>query len=291
LRPAPLTRLRQDGVPAYDSLELAVRCLQALAEFGEVRNKPPFSAQDQGERQAVFEHTLAACRKEGRSVVLEHEARQALAAAGVTMGAAQLATTEADAVAAFQALRKRPVAMKVVSPDIIHKSDAGGVKLNIADEDGVRRAFVEIIANGRKHVRDPDIRGILVTPMADKGGVEVIIGVVRDPTYGAVMMFGLGGILVEVLKDVVFRALPLTEADAPTMLEEIRAKRILDGVRGAPPVDKEALVRLMLGISALCSAFPEIDELDLNPVLAYPQGVGILDARILLDSSPQTVAH
>jgi len=118
--------------------------------------------------------------------------------------------------------------------------------------------------------------------MAEKGGVEVIIGVVRDPTYGPVLMFGLGGVLVEVLKDVVFRSLPLTEADAKSMLAEIRAAKILDGVRGAAPTDKAALVKLMLSISDLCTAFPEIVELDLNPVLAYPSGLAILDARILL---------
>jgi acetyltransferase len=112
--------------------------------------------------------------------------------------------------------------------------------------------------------------------------VETIIGVVRDPTYGPVMMFGLGGVLVEVLKDVVFRSLPLSERDARSMLEEIRAREILNGVRGAPPVDKDALVVLMLNISSLCMAFPEISELDLNPVLAYPRGISVLDARILL---------
>jgi len=118
--------------------------------------------------------------------------------------------------------------------------------------------------------------------MAEKGGVEVIIGVVRDPTYGPVLMFGLGGVLVEVLKDVVFRSLPLTEADAKSMLAEIRAAKILDGVRSAAPTDKAALVKLMLSISDLCTAFPEIVELDLNPVLGYPSGLAILDARILL---------
>ena len=154
----------------------------------------------------------------------------------------------------------------------------------------------EIVAGGtsyaREHVgRDPDLAGLLVTPMAPEGGVEIIVGVVRDPTYGPVLMFGLGGVLVEVLKDVVFRSLPLTPEDARSMMAEIRAGRILDGVRGAPPVDKEALVRLMLGISALCTAFPEIAELDLNPVLAYPQGVGILDARILLEDENVAPAY
>ena len=118
--------------------------------------------------------------------------------------------------------------------------------------------------------------------MAAKGGVETIIGVVRDPTYGPVMMFGLGGVLVEALKDVVFRSLPLSERDARSMLEEIRAREILNGVRGAPPVDKDALVAFMLSLSSLCMAFPEISELDLNPVLAYPRGISVLDARILL---------
>jgi acetyltransferase len=126
--------------------------------------------------------------------------------------------------------------------------------------------------------------------MAPKGGIEIIIGVVRDPSYGPVLMFGLGGVLVEILKDVVFRSLPLTEEDARSMLNEIRAAQIFEGVRGAKPTDKEALVRLMLGISRLCTAFPEIAELDLNPVLAYPKGVGVLDARILLEPDVSAAA-
>jgi acetyltransferase len=121
--------------------------------------------------------------------------------------------------------------------------------------------------------------------MAPEGGVEVIVGVVRDPTYGPVLMFGLGGVLVEVHKDVVFRSLPLTADDARSMLGEIRASGVLDGARGAPPVDREALVRLMLGISDLCAAFPEIAELDFNPVRAYSEGAVILDARILLEGA------
>jgi len=230
--------------------------------------------------------------------LLEHEARQALEDAGVEMLAPALVGRTADeAVAAFKTLGSVPVAIKVVSRDIIHKTDAGGVKLNVSDESGVRNAFAEIVASGqaysrKSHGKDADISGMLVTPMAPKGGIEIIIGVVRDPSFGPVLMFGLGGVLVEVLKDVVFRSLPLTEDDARSMLSEIRASKILDGVRGAPPADKEALVRLMLGISDLCTAFPEIAELDLNPVLAYPQGVGILDARILLESDqPDAVPH
>jgi acetate---CoA ligase (ADP-forming) len=284
LRPAPLTCIREAGVPVYDSLEMAVRCLQAVAEVGESRNRKDAVSTTPTARSTGFEEVLATCRREDRTVVLEHEARQALAEAGVPMTAqAILARNPGEAAEAFRRLGAVPVAMKIVSRDIIHKSDAGGVRLNVSSVEEVKQEFCDILSNGRQFVADPDITGVLVTPMAPKGGVEVIIGVVRDPTYGPVMMFGLGGILVEVLKDVVFRSLPLTEDDARQMLEEIRAAEILNGVRGALPTDKEALVQLMLGISALCTAFPEIEELDLNPVLAYPSGVGILDARILLE--------
>jgi len=288
LRPKPLALIRELGIPVYDSLELSVRCIQALAEFGEARRRPLPASDRTITRGPRFEEVIAKCRRESRTVVLEHEARDALAEAGVAMRSPVIvAGGSNDAVAAFKKLGQVPVAMKVVSRDIIHKTDAGGVKLNVADESAVRRAFDEIVSNGRHYTRghaskDPDIAGVLLTPMAEKGGVEVIIGVVRDPTYGPVLMFGLGGVLVEVLKDVVFRSFPLTEADAKSMLAEIRAAKILDGVRGAEPTDKAALVKLMLSISDLCTAFPEIVELDLNPVLAYPSGLAILDARILL---------
>jgi acetyltransferase len=272
-------------VPVYDSLERAVRCLEALAEFGEVRNRPQDEPAQAGPRQAALERVLATCRRENRAAVLEPEARQVLAEAGVAMGPAHLAANKSAAVAAFKAMDGAPVALKIVSRDILHKSEANGVKLNLADEDAVAQAFEQIVSNGRSYAPSADIAGVLVTPMAAKGGVEVIIGVVRDPTYGPVMMFGLGGVLVEVLKDVVFRALPLNERAARSMLEDIRAREILNGVRGAPPVDKDALIELMLHISSLCMAFPEISELDLNPVLAYPRGINVLDARILVRGS------
>ena len=286
LRPAPLTRLRQAGIPVYDSPELAVRCLQALAEFGEVRNQGAIDRPQAPPRSPAFEQVLADCRREDRTVVLEHEARRALASAGIAMAPAHLALTSASAAAAFKSMGGIPVAMKIVSRHILHKTEANTVKLNLIDEDAVGQAFEEIIVNGRRYAANADIEGVLVTPMAAKGGVETIIGVVRDPTYGPVMMFGLGGVLVEVLKDVVFRSLPLTKADARSMLEEIRARELLNGIRGAPPVDKDALVELMLAISSLCVAFPEIAELDLNPVLAYPHGLVVIDVRILLQASP-----
>lgn len=172
--------------------------------------------------------------------------------------------------------------MKVVSKDILHKSDAKAVQLNVNGEAEMQQAYAAIMDNSRAYRADADIKGVLATPMARKGGVEMIIGVTRDPQFGPIMMFGLGGIFVEVLKDVVFRSLPLTAVDAAEMLDEIKAKAILGGVRGAPPVDREAIIDLMLRISRVCQAHPEIVELDLNPILGYADGYALVDARMIL---------
>src|SRR5699024_4531845 len=174
--------------------------------------------------------------------------------------------------------------MKIVSRDIMHKSDVGGIRLGVASAAAARQAFADIVENSRGAVPHADIHGVLMTPMAKPDGVEVIVGVVRDPTYGPVMMFGLGGVLVEVLRDVVFRSLPLSAADSAAMLDEIQGKALLAGVRGTRPADRAALVRLMLSFSELVMAAPVIEEIDLNPVLAHPTGVTVLDARILLTS-------
>jgi acetyltransferase len=240
LRPVPLTRLRKGGIPVYDSLELAVRCLQALAEFGEVRKRGWVEPPQPGPRQPVFEQVLADCRREGRTVVLEHEARRTLAEAGIAMAPAHLVTSGAEAQAAFKSMGSVPVAMKIVSRDILHKSEANAVKLNLTDEDGVGRAFEQIIVNGENYAANADIAGVLVTPMVAKGGVETIIGVVRDPTYGPVMMFGLGGVLVEVLKDVVFRSLPLHVLDVAARRECLAGAgkdQNRDRLGGIQPVD------------------------------------------------------
>ncbi len=281
MRPAPLTRLRAAGIPVHDSLERAVRCMAALAEFGEVAARRP-SAPAPIRRQAAIERIVARCRDEDRRVVLEHEGRMALQAAGVPMAQAFLATGAVEAAEMFSRLGSVPLAMKVVSPGIIHKTEAGGVVLGVAGADEARETFARILESANRAGHSSDIRGVLMTPMATEGGVEVIVGVVRDPIFGHVMMFGIGGVLVELLHDVVFRAVPLTRDDAWAMLEGIKAKAVLDGARGAPAVDREALVGLLLRVSELVTAFPEIEELDLNPVLARASGLDVLDVRILL---------
>jgi acetyltransferase len=286
-RPAPLTSLRQAGIPVHDSLERAVRCLQALADFSEnaaARQSLPAPAI----RLPAVESMLARCREQGRHVVLEHEGRALVEAAGVPMAPARLAASAKEAEGAFADLGGGPAAMKVVSPDILHKTEAGGVALGIAGAKEARAAFARLTDNARR-AGARDIRGVLVTPMAPAGGVEVIIGVVRDPIFGHVVMFGVGGVFVETLRDVAFRAVPLTQADAAAMLDGIEARSVLDGVRGRAPVDRGALIRLLLRISALVAAFPEIEEVDLNPVLAHPSGAEVLDVRILLSRETATV--
>ncbi|MER9052314.1 acetate--CoA ligase family protein [Mesorhizobium sp. M0923] len=285
-RPLPLLDMRCAGIPVHSSLETAVRCMQALAEYGEVsRAFPPMPPPDRAEHGGVFEQVLARCRAEGRRVVLEHEGRDSLRDFGLELVPALLAADESEAEEAFLRLGGQPVAMKIVSRDILHKTDSGGVKLNIADITSVRRSFLEIAANAKAAVANPRVAGVLVTPMAAKGGLELIIGVVRESAYGPVMMFGLGGVLVEVFRDVVFRALPISRIDAFEMLDEIKARALLDGARGGAPVDRDALADLMVSISDFVEAFPDIDELDLNPVLAYRDGLAVLDVRILLTES------
>ncbi|MBA1145212.1 acetate--CoA ligase family protein [Mesorhizobium neociceri] len=284
-RPLPLLEMRQAGIPVHSSLETAVRCMQALADYGEMGSVFAALPPNRTGHGRVFERVCAGCRAEGRRVVLEHEGRASLQDSGLDLGPALLAVDEREAEEAFHHLGAQSVAMKIISRDILHKTEAGGVKLNVVDVTSARSGFLEIVANAKAAVTNPNITGVLVTPMAAEGGVEVIVGVVRDAAYGPVMMFGLGGVLVEVLRDVVFRALPITRNDAFTMLDEIKAQAVLDGVRGGAPVDRDALADFMVSISDFVEAFPEIDELDLNPILAYHDGLAVLDVRILLTAS------
>jgi acetyltransferase len=173
------------------------------------------------------------------------------------------------------------VALKVVSPDILHKSDFGGVKLNLKTRKEIIDAYKKIEANARKMRQDVRFLGCLVSPMVKKG-LEVIIGTKIDDQFGPIIMFGLGGILVEIVKDVSFRVLPITRSAARRMIKEIKAAPILDGVRGEPPVDKEAIVNLLMAVSNLIESYPDIHELDLNPVIAHEHKISIVDARIIL---------
>lgn len=174
-----------------------------------------------------------------------------------------------------------PIVMKIVSPEIIHKSDAGGVKIGIKDEISARKAYQEIITNVHRYDSKARIYGIIIYKMCPMS-TEVIVGMMQDPHFGPIIMFGLGGIFVEVLKDVSFRIIPLKEKDAEEMISEIKGFPILQGVRGESPKDVAAIKDVLMKTSDLVMNNPEIKEIDLNPILVYKDGLQIVDARIIL---------
>jgi acyl-CoA synthetase (NDP forming) len=221
-------------------------------------------------------------KSEGRTVLTEIESKQVLAAAGIPVAEAHLAT---DAAEAAKAAKKAgfPVVIKIVSPDITHKSDVGGVRVGLGSKKDVKQAYEEMMEAVRANEPDARIEGVAVQAMAP-AGTEVIVGVSKDPQFGHVIMFGLGGVLVEVLKDVAFRIVPLEARDARQIVREIKGYPVLEGVRGQPPADVAALESLILKLSEFVEANPQVEELDLNPVFVYADGVIAVDARIVVSA-------
>jgi acyl-CoA synthetase (NDP forming) len=224
---------------------------------------------------------LGQARKENRARLTEIESKEFIRGAGIPVVEAKLARTKAEAISLSKKLGF-PVVLKIVSPDVIHKSDSDGVKLGLANAAQVSKAYSEIISAIKKHHPEAKIEGISVQKMAHPG-VEVIIGMTKDAQFGPVLMFGLGGILVEVLKDVSFRIVPLTKRDAHEMIKEIKGYPLLEGYRGQEPADIPFLEALILKMSDFIDQNPEIKELDLNPVFAYKNGAVAVDARVILE--------
>ncbi len=224
---------------------------------------------------------ISLARKEKRTVLTEIEAKQILQEAGISCTETKLAPTREQAVSLSNEIGY-PVVLKVSSVDITHKSDAGGVKVNLKDQAAVETAYDEIMNSCRGQFPDANIEGISVQGMA-KSGIEVIIGMTKDPSFGPVLMFGLGGVFVEVLKDVAFRIVPLEKSDANQMINEIQGKKLLEGYRGQDPADIPFLEDMLLKLSAFVDKTPEIKEIDMNPVFAYKEGAVVVDARIILD--------
>jgi acyl-CoA synthetase (NDP forming) len=224
---------------------------------------------------------IARLRKEGRRILTEFESKRFLKQAGIPVIETRLAGTQQEAVRLSQEIGF-PVALKIASPDIVHKSDSGGVKLSLNHVSEVKAAYKEIMEGARDKNPAALIQGVSVQKMA-KPGVEVIVGASKDPQFGPVIMFGLGGIFVEVLKDVSFRIIPLGRKDALEMIEELKGYPLLKGYRGKDPADIQALTEIILKISGVMEADPEIKELELNPVLAYKKGALAVDARIILE--------
>ena len=220
-------------------------------------------------------------KKENRKALLETEAKTICTEYDIPVTKFNLAKNQKEATAQADQIGY-PIVLKIVSPDIIHKSDAGGVILNLKTPAEVASGYNKIIENVKKYKADAKIVGILVQEMAPQS-TEVIVGAIKDPQFGQTIMFGLGGIFVELLKDVNFRVAPITAEDAKEMITRLKAYPLLNGYRNAPPADINALVCILLNTSRLVMDYQEIKELDLNPVMAYPKGAKTVDARIILE--------
>jgi acetate---CoA ligase (ADP-forming) subunit beta len=220
-------------------------------------------------------------RSEGRKFLLENEAKTVCKEYGIPVTKLRMANT-ADEAAKFSEEIGYPTVLKIVSPDVIHKSDVGGVVLNVKSQEEAKNAYNKIIENVKKHKPDAKIDGILVQEMAPHA-TEVIVGSIKDAQFGPTLMFGFGGIFVELMKDVSFRIAPITEDEAREMISEVKAYPILQGYRGQPPADIDTIVKILLDTSRLVMKHQEIKELDLNPVIVYEKGAKTVDARIILE--------
>lgn len=229
------------------------------------------------------EELVKAVRRDGRTVLTEVESKNFIREAGIPVVDTRLAASKSQATTYARELGF-PVAMKIVSPEILHKSDVGGVRIGLKNQKEVNLAYDEIVAAAKKANPKAQIHGISVQPMA-ASGVEVIIGMTKDAYFGPVLMFGLGGVMVEVLKDVAFRIVPLTPRDARQMLREIKGYPILEGYRGQDPVNVAKIEESLLSLSTFLEAHTEVRELDLNPIFVYEDGLLAVDARVILEEN------
>ena len=272
--------LAAGDVPYYTYAEGSIRALDAMLRFVDWIKSPDGSITkfevDKNKARSVFDKV----KSEGRTNLLEDEGREILDAYGFPLPNSALAATEDEAVDAANKVGY-PIVMKIASPQIVHKSDAGGVKVNLINDDEVRNGFKTIMENAKKYDSNAEIKGVLIVEMV-KGGKEMIIGSKLEPGMGPVVMLGMGGIYVEILKDVTFRLAPLTDQEANDMISSIKTKKLLDGVRGEKPSDIKKLAECIQRLSQLVTDFTEIKELDMNPVLVMEQDQGckILDVRI-----------
>ena len=274
--------LNQHKIPNYSFPERAVGALKAMSEFWDWRQRPaPQYAHFKVDKERV-KQVFDRVRSEGRLTLGDAESREIMEAYGLRIPRSVLAKTADEAVSAAEAIGY-PVVMKIASPDILHKSDIGGVRLNVRDAEQVRDLFDLLIYRAQRYMADARIWGVLVQEMVSRGK-EVIIGVNRDPQFGPLLMFGLGGIYVEVLKDVTFRIAPVSRQEAAEMIDEIRSYHLLRGVRGEKPSDLKAIADAILRISQLVMDFPEIVEMDINPLMVHEAGKGAVavDMRFVL---------
>lgn len=270
--------LAQGGIPYYTYAETAIRSLKAMLRFVEWYKTPEGNIHQLTVNKKKVEKIFEQVKADGRKNLLEEEGQEVLRAYGFPVPKSILATKDKEAIQAAKKIGF-PVVMKIASPQIIHKSDAGGVKVGLKNPKEVRAAFKEIIKNAKKYDKKAVIKGVLVQEMV-KGGKETIIGSKLESGFGPVVMFGMGGIYVEVLKDVIFRLAPITDTEADEMISSIKTSKLLQGVRGEKPSDTKKLSECIQRLSQLVTDFKEIKELDMNPVLVFEKGCKVVDIRI-----------
>lgn len=281
-----LDLLRYYDIPVHNSLDISCKCIASLCSYGNYlksyHGKTNFvfnwgtKAKKQGEK--IIENAL----RQNRNALLEHEAKQLIKLHKACTSVDKIAKTADEAWQIAKAFNTAAV-LKIVSPDILHKSDAKGVKLNLSSQTLVKQGFEQIIENALKYKPDADIKGVLVAPMAKKG-LEFIIGTKIDEQFGPVVMCGIGGVLVEIIKDVTFEVLPISWVSCKKMLDKNSFSAILNGIRGQKAYDSNALKKLIAMCSELMESYPDISEMDLNPVIVYEKGAQVVDARIILKS-------
>lgn len=272
--------LAEGGIPHYKYAENAIKSLKAMSRFTQWTQASEGKVQQFKVNKKKAGQIFSKVRLDGRKNLLEEEGQEVLKAYGIPLPKSILATKERESLFAAKKIGY-PVVMKIASPQIIHKSDAGGVKVGVKTPKEAKAAFKEIIKNARKYDKKAVIKGVLVQEMIN-GGRETIVGSKQEPGFGPVMMFGMGGIYVEVLKDVTFRIAPTTSFEADEMILSIKTNKLLQGVRGEKPSDVQKLSECIQKISQLVTDFEEIKELDLNPVLVFEKGKGckVVDVRI-----------
>lgn len=275
--------LNNYNIPNFPFPERAARAFRAMADEQAVRRRElPEYAHFDANKKAV-EDVLSSVRSAGRASIGDAEARAILQAYNLKIPRSEIAPTPEKAIAIANEIGY-PVVLKIASPDILHKTDVGGVKVGLTDGEAVRDAYELMVYRAQRYLPEARLWGCLVQEMTPPGGLEVLVGMNRDPQFGPLVTFGLGGIYVETLKDVTFRIAPFSRQEASQMLEEIRTHALLDGIRGKPGVDKDAIIDALLRIGQLVQDFPEIVELDINPLMVYPPGQGAIaiDMRLVL---------
>lgn len=280
--------LTQAGVPNYPFPERAALAFRAMADYRQIQNRPqPEYKTFEVDREAV-RGLFDQVRGEGRLSIGDFEAQKILTAYGLAIPQSQVAKDPDEAVRIAGEIGY-PVVLKIASPDILHKTDVGGVRVGLENAEAVRDAFELMVYRAQRYLPEARILGCTVQEMAPSGGMEVLVGMNRDPQFGPLLTFGLGGIYVETLKDVTFRLAPVSVQEAEEMLGEIRAHALLEGVRGKPAADRQAIIDTLLRMSQLVTDFPEIAEFDINPLIVYPAGQGAvaIDMRLVLSKQKE----